>query len=114
MAEELNPHVCAVCSSPDVVTGYTLPLCKPCREIAIRRPIPIWLRGVILIVGCCAVYAALHLPRELEAAIALDRGETAASKHDYANAVTYYNKALAFYPKAPLVLGRLAVAAAHT
>ena len=63
--------------------------------------------------GCCAVFAALHLPRELEAAIALDRGGTAASKHDYANAVIYYNTALAFYPKAPLVWGRLAVAAAR-
>jgi predicted TPR repeat methyltransferase len=66
---------------------------------------------VVLIIGFFVVFAAFRLPRELSAAIAFDRGETAESKHDYKNAAANYEQTLAFYPKATLVWERMAVAA---
>jgi hypothetical protein len=105
------PVVCAGCKSPQVVAGFNTPLCQPCRDTLVKRPLPIWLRVVIGIIGLIVIFSATRLPRELRAAIAFDRGETADSKKDYLMAEGEYKAALDVYPDSNDIIGNLAVSA---
>lgn len=109
-AHPTTPH-CAACQSPEIVPGYALALCQPCREKMIRFPVPLWLKISAACLVILVIVAATRIPRELEAAIACERGKADNSKGDYVAAEGEYRKALSDYPHSIDVLCGLADAA---
>jgi tetratricopeptide (TPR) repeat protein len=104
---------CAVCHSPNVVHGYATLLCQPCRDKLIHRPLPPWLLAAAAVLIMLIPVAATRMPREINADVALERGNAAEARGDHAGAETYYQQALASYPDSPAVLRGLAAAAFH-
>ena len=107
------PQGCVECHSPMVVPGFATPLCQPCRDRLIRRPIPLWLKIAASVMGLFLLFALTRVPRELSAAVACERGKRAEDAGDHAKSLAEYQKALAYYPDAPEVIRGIATAAFH-
>jgi hypothetical protein len=106
-----RPAACAQCQSPRIVPGYATPLCEPCRNALVNRPLPLWLKIAAGALAVLMMISAVRIPRELNASLAYERGQIAEQKSDYAAAAKDYQNALLSYPKSVDILGALARAA---
>jgi hypothetical protein len=104
---------CKNCGKPAEPGGYRLPLCASCRDVFARRPLPLWITGVSVLLLLALVLALTRFPPALRAGIAYERGRRAEEAGSYAPAVNEYRQVVDTYPDSTQALGRLAVAAYH-
>ncbi|QUH19679.1 tetratricopeptide repeat protein [Alkaliphilus sp. B6464] len=109
----VDDGVCKNCNSPNVEEGYNLALCRECREEFVRRPIPLWVKGFIIILISTFIAGIMRFPQTLISGIAYERGKKAETAHKYKTAMEEYEKALEQYPDSTLILAKLAVTYYH-
>ncbi|NLK95330.1 MAG: tetratricopeptide repeat protein [Clostridiales bacterium] len=96
---ENEGHVCKNCGSYEVQDGYDLNLCRDCRKILAKRPIPRKILLFLLPVLLVVVISLFKFPASIESALQLKRAEIAESNKEYVTAMKYYEKLSDEYPE---------------
>ena len=104
-----DQSLCKVCNRNPPDPSFTFPLCSGCRRLLIKRPYPVWIKGFIVLIGCMLLYSALKFPHTFKACTAQKAGKAAEAQHNYAAAISEYQKILAIFPQSHEHKARLAV-----
>ena len=99
---------CKNCGHPKEVL-YQFPLCKECRDILARRPLPLWTKLSFAMVILVLCFAFTRFPASLRAGIAFERGRRAEAVRNFSLAVDEYQKVLEQFSDSTLVLARFGI-----
>lgn len=102
--------VCKNCQSPNVEDGYTIPLCKACREKYYKKSLPAWVIGLLCICAALAIFSLIQFPKSLGAGIAYEKGTRFAEAHKYISAAREFEKVKVAYPDSTIALCELFIA----
>jgi len=105
-----NP-VCNLCGGQPLSTVSQLPVCEPCRQKLIRRPLPLWIKTAAALIAILLMVAFVRFPAALWAGVHYERGQRLerAGKNDLA--VAEYEEASRRYHTSTKLHLRFAVAA---
>jgi tetratricopeptide (TPR) repeat protein len=109
-AQEDQEGICKSCGSTSVVEGYSIPLCKECREKYARRPIPAAIKIFASIIIAILIFSLVSFPKSLNAGIAFERGQRAENAKKYATAAKEYEKVVEIFPNSFIAAGKLFIA----
>src|SRR6266853_3396325 len=103
--------VCKLCGGQPLSAVSQLPVCEPCRQKLIRRPLPLWIKTAAALIAILLVVAFVRFPAALWAGIHYERGQRfeRAGKNDLA--VMEYEEASRRYHTSTELHLRLAIAA---
>lgn len=119
MSEELHPqeqaieeedelHIgCSICGNSDIEDSYQLALCTNCREKLIKRPLPVWVKGIFVLMAILFIVAITRFPSTFKAGIAFERGMRAEASGKYLTAMKEYKVVTDRFPNSTLSLARL-------
>jgi len=103
-------YVCSQCGSYQVEEGYTVPLCKQCRERYIKYPIPWWIKIISLIIGGIVIFSLFNFSKSFKVAVAYERGIKAEKDRKYVTALKQYEKVVETFPDSTKALTKLFIA----
>lgn len=93
-AYEHEINLCKSCKSPNVMPGYSIPLCQECREKFIHYPIPIKIKIASILIFVIVAISLISFPKSINAGIQYERGEVAKNENKYYTAMLEYEKLL--------------------
>jgi tetratricopeptide (TPR) repeat protein len=108
--EEVIQMGCACCGKQELEEGYVTPLCKECRQALVKRPIPLWIKGVSGVVVAIMLAAFFQFPSALGAGIHYEKGIKAENQKKYVTAVAEFTKAAQKYSDSTLIHCKLYIA----
>jgi len=77
---------CASCGQPAMPGDHPTPLCADCRDHFVRFPIPHWVRAFAGAVVILVLFSLYTFPKNISAAIALEKGKKAEKEKKYVTA----------------------------
>jgi tetratricopeptide (TPR) repeat protein len=107
-------YSCENCGSSIIEEGYTSHLCIDCRDKLSKRPIPIFIKFIFLIVLGLVLYSLVRFTTTLEGAIAYERGEQAEAQKKYTTALKEFEKAAEIYRHSGNIKAKLIIAQYYT
>ena len=87
-----EPLLCKSCGSPDVEDGYTLALCRNCREELSKRPIPKTIKAVAAGIILIAIILMIASLPKFKSAIEYEKGIKAEKSKKYVTAMKHYER----------------------
>lgn len=102
-----SPPGCKNCGSPEIVEGFTLPLCPECRDKLVRHAMPIWIKIVSVFILLILTYSLFSFPSALNQGISYEKGQRFEKEKMYNSALVQYEKAVKSYPDSLLLNARL-------
>lgn len=100
---------CKGCGSLCVEEGYKLKLCKECRDNLSKRPIPIHIKVISLILIVIIIFSLSKFPRSISIGVEYERGVQAEEASKYLTAMKHYENVVKEYPQSDKALVRLYV-----
>ncbi|WP_055669280.1 tetratricopeptide repeat protein [Desnuesiella massiliensis] len=100
---------CKGCGSLCVEEGYKLKLCKECRDNLSKRPIPIHIKVISLILIAIIIFSLSKFPRSISIGVEYERGVQAEEASKYLTAMKHYENVAKEYPQSDKALVRLYV-----
>jgi hypothetical protein len=104
----LPPLPCQLCGKV-AEPGHAAQLCSDCRTTLSKRPFPLWIKLVIILVGLVFLYALAKAPASFVASIAFERGQRAEAAGNFGTAATEYAKAVEQFPESTSAVARLGI-----
>lgn len=98
---------CKMCGNSEVEDNYQLALCNNCRDKLSKMPLPIWIKGIFVLMVIVLIVALIRFPSTIKAGIAFERGTRAEAAGKYLTAMEEYNIVTERFPDSTLSLGRL-------
>lgn len=114
MHSEIEEIRCQSCGGREIEAGFTLALCHECRTQLSRRPVPVWIKGITVVIVILLVYAMAHFPSTLTAGIHYKRGVQAYADHKNLTAAREFEQASERFPDSTKILARLFLAYYHS
>lgn len=103
-------YSCKNCGDPNIEEGYETNLCNSCREKLVKRPIPIWLKGLGILILVIMIYSVLSFKGNIGAIVSYERALDAEKENRYNTAELNYEKTFEKYQDSNLVITRLFIA----
>lgn len=98
---------CKNCGDLSFEEGYNLKLCKKCRDKLSKRPIPLQIKLVSILLMALIIFSLLRFPHVIKVGVEFERGIQAEKASKYLTAVKHYEEAIKEYPESDEILVRL-------
>lgn len=105
--ESQNVFGCRNCGSIDVEEGYSMNLCKDCRDTFAKRPFPVKIKLFLALLAVIIIYSLFNFPSTIKVGVEYERGIKAEKQLKYVTAAKCYENVLAVYPDCEKVLIKL-------
>lgn len=100
---------CESCGSLAVEEGYALKLCKECRDRFSKRPIPMQIKLVTILLGIIIIFSLAKFPSTIRIGVEYERGLRAEKASKYSTAIKHYENVVKEYPESDKAMVRLYV-----